>query len=90
MILHLHGIVCIIILRNKRNSKQGIGSVILFLNFKVIDPDEDERTLEDTLANAHLQIEEKQYAASLEAEGIAPERILKYGFAFQGKRVFIG
>ena len=25
--------------------------------FKVLDPDEDEETLEDTLANAHAQIE---------------------------------
>ena len=35
------------------------GKAFIF-EFKVIDPDEDERTLEDTLANAHLQIEEKQ------------------------------
>lgn len=49
-----------------------------------------EKTLEETLANAHAQIEEKQYEAGLTAEGIAPERIRKYGFAFQGKKCLIG
>ena len=47
------------------------GKAFIF-EFKVIDPDEDERTLEDTLANAHLQIEEKQYEAELIAEGFLP------------------
>ena len=45
---------------------------------------------EDTLANAHTQIEEKQYEAELIAEGFAPEQIRKYGFAFQGKKCLIG
>ena len=49
-----------------------------------------EKTLEDTLANAHAQIEEKQYEAELIADGFAPERIRKYGFAFQGKACLIG
>ena len=58
--------------------------------FKVLDPDEDEETLEDTLANAHAQIEKKQYEAELTAEGFSPEQIRKYGFAFRGKECLIG
>ncbi|MDE7274500.1 MAG: ATP-binding protein, partial [Lachnospiraceae bacterium] len=58
--------------------------------FKVMDADDDEDTLEDTLANALAQIEEKQYETALIAEGFAPERIRKYGFAFKGKKCLIG
>ena len=58
--------------------------------FKVLDADDDEETLEETLANAHRQIEEKQYEAELLSEGFAPEQIRKYGFAFQGRKVLIG
>ena len=58
--------------------------------FKVLDEDDDEEKLEDTVANALAQIEEKQYEAVLIADGYAAENIRKYGFAFQGKKCLIG
>jgi len=58
--------------------------------FKVLDSDDDEETLEQTVANALAQIEEKQYAAALAADGYAPENIRKYGFGFQGQKCLIG
>lgn len=58
--------------------------------FKVLNRDDDETVLEDTVANALRQIEQKEYAAELAAEGFAPEKIRKYGFAFEGKRCLIG
>lgn len=58
--------------------------------FKVLDPDEDEVTLEDTIASAHCQMNEKQYEAELITQGFDPQQIRKYGFAFQGKECLIG
>ena len=60
---------------------------VFIFEFKVLDSDENEITLEDTLANAHIQIDEKQYEAQLISEGFMPQQIRKYGFAFQEKNV---
>ncbi|MDE7431432.1 MAG: ATP-binding protein [Lachnospiraceae bacterium] len=65
------------------------GKAFIF-EFKVMDADDDEETLEDTLANALAQIEEKQYEAELIADGFEPGHIRKYGFAFKGKKCLIG
>ena len=61
----------------------------IILEFKVHDPG-DEATLADTVQAALEQIEYKKYSAALEDKGIAPNRIRKYGFAFEGKTVLIG
>ena len=61
----------------------------MILEFKVYDEKEEE-SLEDTVQSALAQIEEKQYAAALIAKGVALERIRRYGFAFEGKKVLIG
>ena len=50
----------------------------------VPDPEEDEKTLEDTLVNARTQIEEKQYEAEFISAGVTPDQIRKYGFTFRG------
>nr|WP_304717999.1 hypothetical protein [uncultured Acetatifactor sp.] len=51
---------------------------------------EPKETLEDAVRSALQQIEEKQYETALLSRGIAPERIRKYGFAFEGSSVLIG
>ena len=61
----------------------------IIIEFKVFNP-RKENSLEDTLASALHQIEEKQYEETLIAKGISKEKIRKYGFAFEGKNVLIG
>ncbi len=88
------------IVRSNRESGYGRYDVMLepvdksgkafIFEFKVLDPDEDEETLEDTLAAAHRQIAEKKYETELVSRGFAPEKIRKYGFAFRGRECLIG
>ena len=61
----------------------------IILEFKVYDA-EEETDLKATVQAALRQIEEKRYEQILLDHGIGKERIRKYGFAFQGKKVLIG
>lgn len=61
----------------------------IIMEFKVHDPDE-EKSLRDTVESALEQIEDRNYVQTLLDKGIPAERIRKYGFAFEGKCVFIG
>ena len=63
--------------------------VAIIIEFKVHEP-EDESDMQETVAAALHQIEEKNYDADLINRGIKKENIRHYGFAFQGKTVLIG
>ena len=60
----------------------------IVIEFKVINP-RKENTLEETVASAFEQIEEKNYDAELIKRGVKEENIHHYGFAFKGKEVLI-
>lgn len=61
----------------------------IIIEFKVFNA-RKEKTLEDTVRAALVQIEKKEYGTSLLAKGIPAGHIRKYGFAFEGKTVLIG
>ena len=46
--------------------------------------------MHETVKSALKQIEELRYEEGILAQGIPAERIRKYGFVFEGKRVLIG
>jgi len=60
----------------------------VIIEFKVRD-EEDEQSLSDTAKSALAQIEERCYEAALLNKGVPKDRIYKYGFAFEGKKVLI-
>ena len=68
---------------------KNINDVAVIMEFKVFDTYDDEKTLEDTAANALKQIEDKKYDADLLQRGIPGDHILKYGFAFEGEKCLI-
>ena len=61
----------------------------MVIEFKVRKP-RKEASLEETVAAALQQIDDKEYDAVLVERGFKKERIRHYGFAFEGKQVLIG
>jgi hypothetical protein len=61
----------------------------IIIEFKVFNK-RKEKNIQDTVAAALQQIEDKNYAQTLIDRGVSSERIRKYGFAFEGKNVEIG
>lgn len=67
--------------------KENLDAIII--EFKVFDA-RKEKSLEDTVKEAHQQIEDFHYETNLLTRGIPAEKVRKYGFAFKGKEVLIG
>ena len=60
------------------------------IEFKAVNRNRGEKSLEDALKNALKQIEENRYEQDLTDMNVPKENIVKYGFAFEGKKVLIG
>lgn len=60
----------------------------IIIEFKVVRAKRE--TLEDGVRSALQQIEGKRYETALLTRGFTPEKIRKYGFAFEGSRMLIG
>lgn len=86
------------LLKSNRESGYGRYDVMLIpkkendpavvIEFKVFDPDA-ERSLQDTAQKALTQIREKRYDTELLERGIRQADIYHYGFAFEGKKIYI-
>jgi hypothetical protein len=61
----------------------------IIIEFKVFNK-RREKNLQETVVSALEQIEKMNYAQLLIDRGVNPERIRRYGFAFEGKKVEIG
>ncbi|MDY5181837.1 AAA family ATPase [Butyribacter sp.] len=68
--------------------KENIKYPGIVIEFKVINS-KKENSLEETVAAALKQIEEKNYDEELVKRGVKKENIHHYGFAFKGKEVLI-
>lgn len=82
------------------NRENGIGRYVIMLEPKndtldayvigfILFNKNRDLTMEDTVATAHKQMEDKRYEDLFLSKGIGPERLKKFGFAFQGKEVLI-
>ena len=80
-----HGFVRYDVILVPRNLKEG-NAVIL--EFKVRNV-RKEKSLEETARSSLDQIRERRYSEELKNRGISEERINRYGFAFEGKKVLI-
>ena len=56
----------------------------------MVNRNRGEKSLEDALENALKQIEENRYEQDLTDMNVPKENIVKYGFAFEEKKVLIG
>ena len=66
-----------------------IKDVAVIMEFKVLNKNAGEESLEDTATAALRQIDDRKYDADLLQRGIPAENILKYGFAFEGEKCLI-